>query len=146
MKKRMFEVLRDETDFPVAKDYEQRAKKIIRHFLNMMRSAVETTGGKFKEPTPKLMNAFVDELPGMLNWAAHGAHKNGIAAPTYSNLPLTEEQMCEVEQRISGAKVVTIENDKTKRKLCCYVRRDPNDMTILTDKKEIVDIAFRHHR
>ena len=26
------------------------------------------------------MDAFVDELPGILNWVADGAHKNGIAA------------------------------------------------------------------
>ena len=38
--------------------------------------------------------------------------------------------MLEVEARIRGAKVITFEDDITKRKFCGYVRQGSNQMTI----------------
>jgi hypothetical protein len=80
-------------NYELAKDYRNRARKIIEVFV-----AMSIPGNKPK-PDEKTMEELIDELPDILNWMGEGARKMGIPFEPYAG-PLTEEQMCEVEKRI----------------------------------------------
>ena len=73
-----------------AKDYEERAKAILRYLLTL----TGAIAGKQIKPTSEQLTIFVGELPGILNWAL-GEHK-------YSNRPLTEIEMSEVESKLQN--------------------------------------------
>ena len=87
----------------VAANYRQRARKIIDQLLWGIKAVVGPK--RWKEAPPEMIEGLIDELPGILNWCLKGT---GIR---YSSLPLTEDQMTEIEQNMASQKSTFIRTD-----------------------------------
>lgn len=89
--------------YNVAADYRQRARKIIEQLLWGIKAIVGEK--RWREVPPAMMESLIDELPGILNYYLEDDEEH------YSSLPLTEEQMTEVEQNMASVKNTILKTD-----------------------------------
>ena len=89
--------------YNIAANYRQRARNIIDQLLWGIKAVVGPK--RWKEAPPEMIEGLIDELPGILNWCLKGT---GIR---YSSLPLTEDQMTEIEHNMASQKSTIIKTD-----------------------------------
>ena len=87
----------------VAANYRLRARKIIEQLLWGIKAIVGEK--RWREVSPETMEQLIDELPGILNWHLKGTGRE------YSGLPLTEEEITEIETNMASQKSTFIRTD-----------------------------------